>query len=173
MKIFGLAGWSGSGKTTLIVRLLPEITGRGLRVSTMKHAHHRFDIDSPGKDSWEHRAAGASEVLLTSTKRWALMHENDGAPEAPVEELVARMSPVDLLLIEGFKTHEHPKLEVHRPALGKPLLCHGDAHVVALASDAALPGLHVPVLDLNDAAAIAGFILTHCGLDPEARDGAA
>ncbi len=173
MKIFGLAGWSGSGKTTLMVRLLPEITGRGHSVSTMKHAHHSFDIDSPGKDSWEHRAAGAREVLLTSTNRWALMHENDGAPEAPVEELVARMTPVDLLLIEGFKTHDHPKVEVHRPALGKPLLCHEDAHVVAVASDAALPGLHVPVLDLNDTAAIADFILTSCGLETGAGHGAA
>lgn len=173
MKIFGLAGWSGSGKTTLMVRLLPEITGRGLTVSTMKHAHHSFDIDRPGKDSWEHRAAGASEVMLTSTHRWALMHENNGAPELPVEELVARMTPVDLLLIEGFKTHDHPKVEVHRPALGKPLLCHEDAHVVAVASDAALPGLRVPVFDLNDPAAIAGFILTSCGLDTEARHGAA
>lgn len=167
MKIFGLAGWSGSGKTTLMVRLLPEITSRGLTVSTMKHAHHSFDIDRPGKDSWEHRAAGAREVLLTSTNRWALMHENDGAPEPAVEELVARMTPVDLLLIEGFKTHDHPKMEVHRPALGKPLLCEEDAHVVAVASDAALPGLRVPVFDLNDAAAIAGFILTRCGLDPQ------
>ncbi len=173
MKIFGLAGWSGSGKTTLMVRLLPEITGRGLTVSTMKHAHHSFDIDRPGKDSWEHRAAGAREVLLTSTRRWALMHENDGAPEPPVEELVARMSPVDLLLIEGFKSHDHPKMEVHRPELGKPLLCLEDAHVVAVASDAALPGLHVPVFDLDDVPAIAGFILTRCGLVGEVRHGAA
>ena len=173
MKIFGLAGWSGSGKTTLMVRLLPEITSRGLSVSTMKHAHHSFEIDSPGKDSWEHRTAGAREVLLTSTRRWVLMHENDDAPEPPVEELVGRMTPVDLLLIEGFKTHDHPKVEVHRPALGKPLLCHEDAHVVAVASDAGLAGLHIPVLDLNDAAAIAGFILTRCGLGSEARHGAA
>ena len=173
MKIFGLAGWSGSGKTTLMVRLLPEITSHGLSVSTMKHAHHSFDIDSPGKDSWEHRAAGAREVLLTSTLRWALMHENDDAPEPSVEELVARMTPVDLLLIEGFKTHDHPKVEVHRPVLGKPLLCHEDEAVVAVASDAALPGLHVPVFDLNDTAAIAGFILTSCELGPRTRHGAA
>jgi molybdopterin-guanine dinucleotide biosynthesis protein B len=159
MRIFGIAGWSGSGKTTLLVRLLPELTRRGVRVSTVKHAHHAFDVDQPGKDSWEHRQAGATEVMVGSANRWALMHEHRGAPEATLEELLARMSPVDLVLVEGFKRHAHPKLEVHRPALGKPLLAPDDPHVVAVASDAPVPGLLVPLLDLGRPAAIADFIL--------------
>ena len=169
MKIFGLAGWSGSGKTTLMVRLIPEIVGRGLRVSTMKHAHHDFDIDRPGKDSYEHRAAGASEVLISSARRFALMHELRGAPEPAVEALVRQMTPVDLLLIEGFKAHAHDKLEVHRPSLGKKLLCLDDSRIVALASDAEIPGLRVPRLELDDIPAIADFILAHCGLAAGAR----
>src|SRR5581483_4936673 len=132
MKIFGLAGWSGAGKTSLMVRLLPELVARGITVSTMKHAHHAFDVDQPGKDSYEHRRAGATEVLVTSEKRWALMHELRGAPEAEMEALVARMTPVDLLLIEGFKHHAHDKLEVFRRAVGKPLLCVSDPRVVAV-----------------------------------------
>jgi molybdopterin-guanine dinucleotide biosynthesis protein B len=159
MRIFGIAGWSGSGKTTLLVRLLPELTRRGVRVSTVKHAHHAFDVDQPGKDSWEHRQAGATEVMVGSANRWALMHEHRGAAEATLEELLARMSPVDLVLVEGFKRHAHPKLEVHRPALGKPLLAPDDPHVVAVASDAPVPGLLVPLLDLGRPAAIADFIL--------------
>jgi molybdopterin-guanine dinucleotide biosynthesis protein B len=169
MKIFGLAGWSGSGKTTLLVRLIPELTRRGLTVSTLKHAHHEFDVDQPGKDSYEHRAAGATEVMISSARRFALMHELRGAPEPDVEELIARMTPVDLLLIEGFKTHAHDKLEIHRPALGKPLLAAGDPRVVAVASDAPIPGLAVPRLDLNDVAAIAEFIAAHCGFDRAPR----
>lgn len=164
MKIFGLAGWSGSGKTTLMVRLIPALVARGISVSTMKHAHHAFDVDQPGKDSYEHRAAGATEVMISSANRWALMHELRGAPEASVEDLVARMTPVDLLIIEGFKRHAHPKLEVHRPALGKPLLCAEDPHVVAVASDAPVAGLRVPLLNLNDVPGIADFIIGHCGL---------
>jgi molybdopterin-guanine dinucleotide biosynthesis protein B len=169
MKIFGLAGWSGSGKTTLVVRLIPALVGRGLAVSTMKHAHHGFEIDRPGKDSFEHRAAGATEVLVTSTKRWALMHENRGAPEPDLSQLVTRMKPVDLLLIEGFKRYRHDKLEVHRTATGKPLLCGRDANIVAVASDAPVParspdGRLLPVLDLNDIAAVADFVVDHCGL---------
>ncbi|RMD65239.1 MAG: molybdopterin-guanine dinucleotide biosynthesis protein B [Alphaproteobacteria bacterium] len=164
MKVFGLAGWSGSGKTTLMRALIPALVGRGLRVSTMKHAHHTFDIDQPGKDSYEHRRAGASEVLITSAKRWALMHELRGAPEPPLEALMQRMTPVDLLLIEGFKRAGHDKLEVHRPALGKPLLCREDPHIVAVASDVPIDGLDVPRLDLNDVEAIATFIVAHCGL---------
>jgi molybdopterin-guanine dinucleotide biosynthesis protein B len=159
MRIFGIAGWSGSGKTTLLVRLLPELTRRGVRVSTVKHAHHAFDVDKPGKDSWEHRQAGATEVMVSSENRWALMHEHRGAAEATLEELLERMSPVDLVLVEGFKRHAHPKLEVHRPALGKPLLCREDRHVVAVASDAPLADLPVPLLDLGRPAAIADFIL--------------
>ena len=164
MKVFGLAGWSGAGKTTLVCALIPALTRRGLRVSTLKHAHHAFDIDMPGKDSYEHRQAGASEVMIASANRWALVHELRGAPEFTSEELVEKMTPVDLLLIEGFKREAHDKLEVHRPSLGKPLLCTGDPHIVAVASDAPLPKLSVPLLDLNDVEAIATFIVGHCGL---------
>ena len=170
MKVFGLAGWSGSGKTTLLVRLIPALVARGLSVSTIKHAHHAFDVDRPGKDSHSHRLAGAREVMVSSANRFALMHELRGAPEPTVEELVARMSPVDLLLIEGFKHHAHEKLEVHRPALGKPLLAPGDPRVVAVASDAPLEGLAVPLLPLDDVEAIAGFVVGRCGLAP-ARGG--
>ena len=135
MRIFGLAGWSGSGKTTLLAALIPEFVARGLTVSTIKHAHHEFDIDQPGKDSWRHRQAGAREVMVASSRRWALMHELRDAPEPPLEELVAKMSLVDLLLIEGWKRHPHPKLEVHRPSLGKPLLYPQDPEIVGIASD--------------------------------------
>lgn len=173
MKIFGLAGWSGSGKTSLMVRLLPELVGRGLSVSSMKHAHHAFDVDTPGKDSYEHRRAGATEVLVTSANRWALMHELRGAPEAQMEDLVARMSPVDLLLIEGFKHHAHDKLEVFRRGVGKPLLCVADPRVVAVASDGAVPEARVPVIDLDDTRAIADFIVAHCGLARGRARGAA
>jgi molybdopterin-guanine dinucleotide biosynthesis protein B len=164
MRVFGLAGWSGSGKTSLVVRLLPELISRGLTVSTVKHAHHAFDIDKPGKDSWEHRAAGAAEVMISSANRWALMHEHRGAPEADLETLIGHMSPVDLVLVEGFKTHPHPKLEIHRPSVGKPLLCHDDPHIVAVASDTKLAGLDLPLLDLDDTAAIADFVVAHCKL---------
>ena len=170
MKVFGLAGWSGSGKTTLLVRLIPALVARGLSVSTIKHAHHAFDVDRPGKDSHSHRRAGAREVMVSSANRFALMHELRGAPEPTVEELVARMSPVDLLLIEGFKHHAHDKLEVHRPALGKPLLAPDDPRVVAVASDVPLGGLPVPRLPLDDIEAIAGFVVDRCGLGP-ARGG--
>ncbi len=165
MKVFGLAGWSGSGKTTLACKLIPELISRGVTLSTLKHAHHNFDVDKPGKDSYEHRQAGATEVMISSGNRWALMHELRGAPEPTVEELIARLSPVDLLLIEGFKKESHPKLEIHRPSVGKPLLCREDPHIVAVASDEALDGLELPRLDLNDVAAIADFVLAHCGLD--------
>ncbi len=164
MKIFGLAGWSGSGKTTLVTRLLPELIGRGLSVSTMKHAHHRFDIDQPGKDSYVHRCAGAAEVMVASASRWALMHEHRGAPEPTAQELIRHMTPVDLLLIEGFKREPHDKLEVYRAANGKPLLHPEDPHIVAVASDAPLPGAPITVLPLDDIAAIADFVVAHCGL---------
>lgn len=164
MRIFGLAGWSGSGKTTLVTRLLPELTAHGLAVSTLKHAHHSFDLDQPGKDSWRHRAAGASEVMISSANRWAIIHEHRGAPEARFEELVARMTPVDLLLVEGFKDVPFAKLEVHRPSLGKPLLCRDNPQIVAVASDAPVAGLKLPLLALDDAAAIARFILAECQL---------
>src|SRR5246127_5740270 len=119
MRVIGLAGWSGAGKTTLLRKLIPELSGRGLLVSTLKHAHHSFDVDQPGKDSWQHRQAGAREVMVASGRRWALMHELRGAAEPSLDELLARMTPVDLLLVEGFKHHDHPKIEVYRRALGK------------------------------------------------------
>ncbi len=171
--IFGLAGWSGSGKTTLMVRLLPALVGRGISVSTMKHAHHGFEIDTPGKDSFEHRRAGAAEVLVVGGKRWALMHENQGAGEPTVEDLIRHMTPVDLLLIEGFKHHDHPKLEVYRAATGKPLLCREDKRIVAVACDSTIDGLPVPILDLNDVGAIADFVVDYCGFADGTRDGAA
>jgi molybdopterin-guanine dinucleotide biosynthesis protein B len=161
MRIFGLAGWSGSGKTTLMTALIPELKSRGITVSTLKHAHHAFDVDQPGKDSWRHRQAGAQEVMVSSRNRWALMHEMRGAPEPTFDDLVRRISPVDLLLVEGFKRHPHPKVEVYRPSLGKPLLHPEDPLVVAIASDEMLPGLTLPWLPLYDVGAVAAFILGH------------
>src|SRR5882672_6764633 len=164
MKTFGLAGWSGSGKTTLLIRLIPALIGRGLTVSTVKHAHHRFDVDQPGKDSWLHRQAGAHEVMVSSANRWALMHEQRGAPESGLDTLLAHMSAVDLVIVEGFKTHAHPKLEVHRPSIDKRLLCRDDRHIVAVASDSELGALPVPLLALDDTVAIVDFIIAHCHL---------
>ncbi len=173
MKAFGLVGWSGSGKTTLLTLLIPELIGRGLSVSTIKHTHHRFDIDKPGKDSHEHRVAGATEVLITGSERWALLHENRDAPEPSMDELIARMAKVDLVLIEGFKSYSHDKLEVHRPSVGKPLLALEDDSVVAVASDETVEGIDLPFLDLNDVAAVADFVIGYCGLQSGAEDGAA
>ncbi|HEX9463272.1 MAG TPA: molybdopterin-guanine dinucleotide biosynthesis protein B [Alphaproteobacteria bacterium] len=164
MKIFGLAGWSGSGKTTLLVKLIPELVGRDVRVSTLKHAHHEFDVDKPGKDSYAHREAGATEVLVSSARRFALMHELRGAPEPTLEDLISHMTPVDLLLVEGFKNHPHDKLEVHRASLGKPLLCTEDRRIIAVASDAPIARLPVPRLDIDDFGSIADLIVAHCGL---------
>lgn len=165
MKIIGLAGWSGSGKTTLVARLLPMLTARGLRVSTVKHAHHSFDMDKPGKDSHVHREAGATEVLVTSAHRWALLHENRGMPEPSMVDLIRYMTPVDLLIVEGFKAHPHDKIEIYRPANGKPLLARDDPHIVAVATDEANAiDVAVPILDLNDVGAITEFIIAHCGL---------
>jgi molybdopterin-guanine dinucleotide biosynthesis protein B len=161
MRIFGLAGWSGSGKTTLMSALIPEFVSRGVTVSTVKHAHHTFDIDQPGKDSWRHRQAGAREVMVASDHRWALMHELRDDPEPSLDELVRRMSRVDLVLVEGFKRHAHPKIEVYRRSVGKPLLHPDDPFVVAIAADEILPEFSVPWLSLSDAGAIAGFILRH------------
>lgn len=158
MKIFGLAGWSGAGKTTLLEGLLPQFTARGLRVSTLKHAHHAFDLDQPGKDSHRHRVAGATEVIIVSANRWAHVHELRGAPEPSLEELVARMTPVDLLLIEGFKRHAHPKLEVYRAALGKPPLWPDDPDIVAVAGDSS-HSMSLPCFALGDYDAIATFII--------------
>ena len=164
MKIFGLAGWSGSGKTTLTARLLPELIGRGLTVSTMKHAHHSFDIDQPGKDSYVHRQAGATEVLVASEKRWALMHENRQANEPTAADLARHMSPVDLLLVEGFKREPHDKLEIYRAENAKPLLSTDDPTYVAILADTRVDGTKLPVIDLNDIPAIADFIVKHCDL---------
>jgi molybdopterin-guanine dinucleotide biosynthesis adapter protein len=168
MRIFGLAGWSGSGKTTLLAALIPELISRGVSVSTLKHAHHAFDIDQPGKDSWRHRQAGAREVLVSSQNRWALMRELRGAPEPSFEDLVRRMSPVDLLLVEGFKRHPFPKIEVYRPSLGKPPLYPEDPFIVAVASDERLSELPVPWLPLSDPPEIATFVLAYnwCGRWP-------
>jgi molybdopterin-guanine dinucleotide biosynthesis adapter protein len=164
MRVFGLAGWSGSGKTTLMTALIPEFVSRGITVSTVKHAHHAFDIDRPGKDSWRHREAGAREVMVASDRRWALMHELRGAAEPSLDELLGRMSPVDLVLVEGFKRHAHPKIEVYRRALGKPLLHPKDGCVVAIACDERLAEFSVPSFPLSDAGAIATFVLRHEGI---------
>lgn len=167
MKVFGLAGYSGSGKTTLLEELIPRLTAAGLKVSLIKHAHHRFDIDHPGKDSYRLREAGCSEVLLISDQRWVLMHELRGAPEPNLDEQIARFSDCDLVLVEGFKQTPIPKLEVHRPSVGKPLIAgSGVETIVAVATDepAALDGLTgLPLLPLNDRDAIADFILCHLG----------
>ena len=160
MKIFGFAGWSGSGKTTLIEKLIPRFAGAGLRVALIKHAHHTFDVDQPGKDSYRHRHAGASEILVTSSRRWVLMHELRGAHEPSFDEQVERLSPCDLLLVEGFKRAPIPKLEVWRAATGEPLLHPNDPHIVAIASDAKVQ-TQLPLLDLNDDGAVARFILSY------------
>ncbi len=171
MKIFGMVGWSGSGKTTLLKLLLPELIARGYSVSTMKHTHHSVDLDQPGKDSYEHRMAGAHEVLITSSTRWAIMHELRDDPEPDMDDLIKRMSPVDLLLIEGFKHHHHDKMEINRGATGKPLICTDDPSIVAISSDQPLAELAIPVIDLNDPVAIADFIVAHCKLGTGSSDG--
>ena len=161
MRIIGLAGWSGSGKTTLITKLIPLLVERRLRVSTLKHAHHGFDLDQPGKDSFFHRAAGATEVIISSARRWAILHELREEPEWDLAALVKKISPVDLVLVEGFKRDKFPKLEIHRIANGKPLLHTEDPHIVAVASDSAVPAARVPVVDLNDIELIADLLLKH------------
>ncbi len=159
MRIIGLAGWSGSGKTTLLTKVIPRLLARGRRVSTLKHAHHRFDVDQPGKDSFAHRSAGATEVLVASANRWALMNELRGAPEPSLRGLLSKLSPVDLVLIEGYKRENFPKLEVHRAANGKPLLHPEDDWIVAIAADCALPQAGVPVIALDDIEKIADVLL--------------
>ena len=159
MRIIGLAGWSGSGKTTLITKLIPRLTARGLRVSTLKHAHHGFDLDQPGKDSFMHRTAGATEVIVSSARRFAVLHELRDEPEWNLPALVGKMSPVDLILVEGFKRDAFPKIEIHRVANGKPLIHPDDPHIVAIAADTALPQATVPVIDLDDIEGIADLVL--------------
>ncbi|MDD3352626.1 molybdopterin-guanine dinucleotide biosynthesis protein B [Zoogloea sp.] len=163
MKVFGFAGWSGSGKTTLIEKLIPCITARGLRVSVIKHAHHGFDVDRPGKDSWRHREAGATEVLLMSDQRWVLMHERRDEPEPDLAGQLAILSPCDLVLVEGFKTVPVPKIEIYRPSHGRPLMYPDNPAIVAIATDGDLSA-PLTCLNLNDAAGVAEFILQHQGL---------
>lgn len=163
MKIFGFAGYSGSGKTTLIEKLIPLFVAQRLRIALIKHAHHSFDVDQPGKDSYRHRMAGATEVIVTSSRRWVLMHELRGAPEPTLAQQLAHLSPCDLVIVEGFKREPIPKLEVYRAGVGEPLIHPHDANVVAVATDQPLETA-LPQLDLNDHRGIAAFILQHIGL---------
>jgi len=164
MKIFGVTGWKNSGKTGLMERLITEFTARGLSVSSIKHAHHSFDIDHPGRDSYRHRDAGARQVLLASRNRWALMHELRDEDEPRLDDLLKQLSPVDLVLIEGYKRDRHPKIEAHRKETGQPLIAPEDQTIVAVASDTSV-AIDRPVLDLNDTAAIANFIAQHLELN--------
>jgi molybdopterin-guanine dinucleotide biosynthesis protein B len=162
MRIIGLAGWSASPKTTLITKAIPRLLPRGVRVSTIKHAQHGFDLDTPGKDSFMHRAAGATEVVISSANRWAVLHELRGEPEWNLPDLLAKLSAVDLILVEGFKRDRLvPKLEIYRAANGKPLLFPEDPSIAAIASDGPLPTATVPVVDLNDIEAIADMLLKY------------
>jgi molybdopterin-guanine dinucleotide biosynthesis protein B len=167
-KIFGIAGWKNSGKTGLAVRLVTELTARGYRISTIKHAHHDFDIDKVGADSYRHRQAGATEVALVSGTRFAIMHELRGEPEPSFEEILARLSPCDLVLIEGYKREPVPKIEARRlDAANREPLAPGDPHIVAIAADHAVEGTSLPVFDLDDTVTIADFITTVTGLPPK------
>jgi molybdopterin-guanine dinucleotide biosynthesis protein B len=161
VRILGIVGWSGSGKTTLLTRLIPVLVSRGLKVATVKHAHHAFDIDLPGKDSYEHRKAGAGEVIVASSNRWAQIHENAGEPEPTLAALLRRLSPCDLVLVEGFKHERHPKLEVLRPDVGRPPIHPGDLRVLGLATLGPRPDVTIPVLDLDDTQAVADFVCAH------------
>lgn len=158
MKVIGLAGWSGAGKTTLLTRLIPHFNAQGLRVSVIKHAHHQFDVDVPGKDSWRHREAGAAEVLVASSNRWALMHELRGAAEPRLPELLEKLSAVDLVVVEGFKREPHRKIEVYRAANGKPLLFPDDPGIAGIASDTAVE-TRLPTVHLDDIPAVAALLL--------------
>jgi len=158
-KVLGIAGWSGAGKTTLLTKLIPLFVSRGLRVATLKHAHHAFDVDQPGKDSYEHRKAGASEVIISSARRWAQMHEIGDGAEATLPELLMKLSPCDLVLVEGFKSERHPKLEVFRESVGKAPLHPQDELIVAIASDKPISGIAIPCVDLNDIPAVADVVL--------------
>jgi molybdopterin-guanine dinucleotide biosynthesis protein B len=174
VKVLGISGWSGAGKTTLLADLIPLLVARGVKVSTIKHAHHDFDIDKPGKDSYRHREAGASEVLISSAKRYAILHELRGAAEPTLEDLLTHLNPVDLVLVEGFKKSGHAKIEVWRASVGKPMLQPDDPSIIAVASDAPVPSLPVPVLDANRPQQVADFVLAWLAGDKrEARRGAA
>lgn len=168
--IIGVTGWSGSGKTNLIVRLIPELARRGLRVATVKHAHHAFDIDKPGKDSFEHRAAGATEVAISSARRWAIVHENGADAEPSLDDILARLSPADIVIVEGYKNAPHPKIEVIRGAGDSAPIYRDNATIVAVATDDAAAHDTMRTLDINDAAGIAAFFLSECGLDHAVED---
>lgn len=165
MRIYGIVGWKNSGKTTLVERLLVELTGRGFTVSTVKHAHHNFDIDHKGRDSYRHRAAGAKEVLLASRNRWALMHESRGEDELRLSEILEKLSPTDLVLIEGYKRESHAKIEAHRVETKQNLLSTNDRTITAVASNIEVLDLNVPQFDLNDISSISDFILKEVGLE--------
>jgi molybdopterin-guanine dinucleotide biosynthesis adapter protein len=159
MRVFGIVGWKNNGKTTLVVRLVERLIGTGLRVSTIKHAHHECDVDRPGKDSFRHREAGATEVMLATSRRWMLVHELREEPEPELDELLAKLAPVDLVIVEGFKRHQHPKIEVHRQERGTPLLALEDRSIVAVASDEPIPGCPVPVFGLDDIDTAANIVI--------------
>jgi molybdopterin-guanine dinucleotide biosynthesis protein MobB len=164
VRVFGVVGWKNNGKTTLVERLVAHLTALGYRVSTVKHAHHEVELDQPGKDTWRHRQAGAEEVVLATARRWAVIHELRGTPEPTLDALLARMTPVDLVIVEGFKRFPHPKLEVHRRERGTPLLADEDATIVGLASDEPLDRPQLAQFGLDDVPAIAAFILDHAGV---------
>lgn len=164
MKIFGIVGWKNSGKTTMVAGLVTELKSRGYSISTVKHAHHAFDLDQPGRDSYKHREAGAQEVLISSGNRWALMHELEGEEEFQLAELLTKMTLVDLVLVEGFKKEPHAKIECHRVASEMPLICSKDETIVAVATDVEVDALGLPKLDLNNVPAVADFVLKHVGL---------
>jgi molybdopterin-guanine dinucleotide biosynthesis protein MobB len=165
VKIFGIVGWKNSGKTTLVAGLVTILKSRGYAVSTVKHAHHAFDLDQPGRDSYKHRKAGAQEVLISSGKRWALMHEIQDASEYSLDDLLVKMTPVDLVLIEGFKSAPHPKIECHRTASEMPLISDVNKTIVAVASDVDVDAGDLEILDLNDVEVIADFIIAQTGLN--------
>lgn len=159
MRVIGLAGWSGSGKTTLLSKVIPRLVARGLRISTVKHAHHYFDVDHPGKDSYTHRTAGATEVLIASERRFALMHELRGAPEPAAAELLKKLSPVDLVIVEGWKVAEYAKIEVYRREVGKPPLHPDDPYILGIAADVSFPKAGRPVVPLSDTEAVVALML--------------
>jgi molybdopterin-guanine dinucleotide biosynthesis protein B len=171
MRVIGIAGWSGAGKTTLLAKLIPRLVERSIRVSTIKHAHHGFDVDQKGKDSHTHRMAGATEVLVSSANRWALVHELRGGAEPALDALLQKLAPVDLVIVEGFKRASHPKLEVYRESLGKPLLHPEDPNIVAIASDRPVPSARVPVLAIDDVEAILETMLARAAPVATAREG--
>ena len=165
MNVYGVVGWKNAGKTTLVERLVAEISGRGFSVSTVKHTHHKVDVDQQGKDSYRHRQAGARQVILSSASRWAVMTELRGAPEAPLKELLGHLAPVDLVIVEGYKRDDHPKVEAWRAETGQPLIGLDDPTVRAIASNDAPQGAGQPVIGLDDIPGIADFILSDLGLE--------